>query len=104
VLELHRNTGLKECGNQRLNARGVVIPAASVHVRAVLQKDRSPAILAGTERVVDVSTRVRFSENLLGKSFRHGLFALFDHVFELPLLRNAQKRTKKKVKKKMFWG
>jgi hypothetical protein len=33
--------------------------------------------------------------------FRHGLFVkMFNGVFELPLLRNAQKRTKNKFKKK----
>jgi hypothetical protein len=29
---------------------------------------------------------------------------IFYGVFELPLPRNAQKRTKKKVKKKIKWG
>jgi hypothetical protein len=43
--------------------------------------------------------------NFLGKGFRHGLFAFFFYrVFELPLLRNAQKRTKKKSQEKIFWG
>jgi hypothetical protein len=40
----------------------------------------------------------------LEKSFRHGLFAIykniFNGIFELPLPRNAQKRTKQKAKKK----
>jgi hypothetical protein len=37
------------------------------------------------------------------KCFRHGLFSFFFYrVFELPLLRNAQKRTKKKPRKNIL--
>jgi len=54
VLELDGEASLDERRDQRLDAGRVVVPAASVHVGAVLQSESVLAALAGAEGVVGV--------------------------------------------------
>jgi len=44
VIQLYREILIRQCTNQRLNSRCVVVPPASVHIRSILQSDVSTAV------------------------------------------------------------
>jgi len=47
VIQLHKEMLIRQCTNQRLDSRCVVVPPASVHIRSILQYDVSTAVFTG---------------------------------------------------------
>jgi hypothetical protein len=56
MLELDGEARLVESIDEGLNAGRIVVPSASIHVRAVLKSECDLGIFASMERIVDVSS------------------------------------------------